>query len=119
MTFPASPLAKTATRYLLAVAVLICLSTATSSQTTPSASSEDARIASLLDSLNQVRSPTSAAISPDGKTVAWAEAKPRGSELHLASIAPDAAQTTAPERIISPDTVGNVANTTPGACASS
>ena len=119
MTFPASPLAKTATRYLLAVAVLVCLSPATRSQTTPSASPEDARIASLLDSLNQVRSPTSAAISPDGKTVAWAEAKPRGSELHLASIAPDAAQTTAPERIISPDTVGNVANTTPGACASS
>jgi dipeptidyl aminopeptidase/acylaminoacyl peptidase len=119
MTFPASLLAKTATRYLLAVTVLVCLSAATSSQTTPSASSEDARIASLLDSLNQVRAPTSAAISPDGRTVAWAVARPRGSELHLASIAPEGAQTTAPERIISPDTVGNVANTTPGACASS
>ena len=119
MTFPASPLAKTATRSLLAVAVLVCLSPAALSQTTPSAPSEDARIASLLDSLNQVRSPTSAAISPDGRSVAWAVSRPRDSELHLASIAPEAAQTIAPERVISPDTVGNVANTTPGACASS
>ena len=42
MTLPASPLAKTATRYLLAVAMLVCLSPAASSQATPSASSEDA-----------------------------------------------------------------------------
>src|ERR1017187_9037686 len=115
MTFPASPLAKTATRSLLAVAVLVCLSPAALSQTTPSASSEDARIASLLDSLNQVRSPTSAAISPDGRSVAWALARPRGSELHLTSIAPDGAQTTVPERIISPDTIRNTTNATPGA----
>jgi dipeptidyl aminopeptidase/acylaminoacyl peptidase len=119
MTFPASPLAKTATRSILAVAVLVCLSTATSSQTTPSASSEDARIASLLDSLNQVRVPTSAAISPDGRTVAWAVARPRGSELHLASIAPEGAQTIAPERIISPDTVGDPTNGRLGVCNAS
>ena len=119
MTFPASPLAKTATRSILAVAVLVCLSPASPSQTTPSASSEDARIASLLDSLNQVRSPTSTAISPDGRTVAWAVARPRGSELHLASIAPEGPQTTAPERIISPDTAGDPANGRLGVCNAS
>jgi dipeptidyl aminopeptidase/acylaminoacyl peptidase len=119
MTFPASPLAKTVTRSILTVAVLVCLSPATSSQTTPSASSEDARIASLLDSLNQVRSPTSAAISPDGRSVAWAVARPRGSELHLASIAPEGAQTTEPERVISPDTVGDPTSGRPGICAAS
>ena len=48
----------------------------------------DARIASLLDDLDRVRTPTSVSISPDGATIAWAFNGANGSELHLTGLAP-------------------------------
>jgi dipeptidyl aminopeptidase/acylaminoacyl peptidase len=67
-----------------------------------------------------VRTPNTAAISPDGKTVAWAFNGPHGSELHLTPLAAaGSAQDGARGRVLSPDTVGVAANSVPGACSAS
>ena len=76
----------------------------------------DPRLASLLDSLDRVRTPTSAAISPDGNTVAWAFNGEHGSELHLTRIAPAGS---APHRVLSPGTIGDATRNKPGACTAS
>ena len=77
------------------------------------------RISALLDSVRQVRTPVTAAISPDGNYVAWTVEGPSGSELHLTGIAPPGAiQDAAWDRILSPDTIGDVTNLKPGACPS-
>jgi dipeptidyl aminopeptidase/acylaminoacyl peptidase len=53
----------------------------------------DARIGSLIETLARTRTPTSAAISPDGATVAWTLRSPEGSQIHLSDIAdPDPAK---------------------------
>jgi dipeptidyl aminopeptidase/acylaminoacyl peptidase len=80
---------------------------------------KDSRIATLLQSLAKVRMPQTAAISPDGNYVAWTVSSNRAPELHLTGVAPAEAQDAAWERIISPDTIGDVTNLKPGACASS
>jgi dipeptidyl aminopeptidase/acylaminoacyl peptidase len=118
MTFPAPQPAKARRLYLLAVAALLAMPATAFSQTAPFA--EDARITALLDSLNRVRTPTSVAISPDGANLAWAVNGARGSELHLTGIAPaGSAQDGAWERVLSPDTIGDVTNNRPGACTAS
>ena len=118
MTFPAPRPAQALNLSVLAIVALFSLSVAAHSQTT--SSSEDAQITALLDSLNQVRTPTSVAISPDGANLAWAVNGARGSELHLTGIAPaGSAQDGAWERILSPDTIGDVTNNRPGACSAS
>ncbi|MDP9039888.1 MAG: prolyl oligopeptidase family serine peptidase [Acidobacteriota bacterium] len=75
------------------------------------ASSPATRVSNLLDALDQVKTPVSAAISPDSAQVAWTYKGARGSELHLTGIA---ART--PDRVLSPDTAGDRSRTTPGAC---
>src|SRR6476646_5898196 len=78
---------------------------------------QDNRISSLLGSLRTVRTPETAAISPDGNYVAWTVEGPSGWELHLTGIAPPSAvQDAAWDRILSPDTIGDVTNLRPGAC---
>jgi dipeptidyl aminopeptidase/acylaminoacyl peptidase len=53
----------------------------------------DARIGSLIDFLGRTKTPTAAAISPDGTTVAWSVRTPQGSQLHLTDVAnPDPAK---------------------------
>jgi dipeptidyl aminopeptidase/acylaminoacyl peptidase len=79
----------------------------------------DSQIASLIESLRRVRMPTSASISPDGKSLAWAFDGAQGSELHLTRIDAASTQSGAPDRVISPDTIGDVANRGPGACTAS
>src|SRR5208283_1770753 len=108
-------------RLLLAVAAVLCLHLAALAQVAQpapasNASAADPRIASLLDSLDRVRTPTSAAISPDGNTVAWAFNGERGSALHLTRIAPAGS---APDRVLSPDTIGDPTRSKPGACTAS
>ena len=76
----------------------------------------DARIASLIDSLGNTRTPVTVAISPDGTSVAWSVGGRKGSELHLTGINPDGSRNNTPERLISPDTVADTANHTAGAC---
>jgi dipeptidyl aminopeptidase/acylaminoacyl peptidase len=110
---------------LLAAAALLCPPQATLSQAAPPAQTAnaqpaDSRIESLLQDLGRVRTPTSVAISPDGLTLAWAVNGPRGSELHLTGIAPaGSAQDGAWERVIAPDTIGDVTNNRPGECTAS
>ncbi|GGG70817.1 S9 family peptidase [Edaphobacter dinghuensis] len=56
-------------------------------QTTTSAPHRDERIPSLIQMLGQTKEPTEAAISPDGKTVAWSVETSDGSQIHLTDIA--------------------------------
>ena len=81
-----------------------------------------ARISALLDSLARVRTPQTVAISPDGTLLAWTVGDTHSSELHLTGIAlKDSVQDAAVpkkigDRILSPDTIGNVTNLKPGRC---
>ncbi len=53
---------------------------------------KDARIGALIETLGKTRTPSSAAISPDGTTVAWAVRTREGSQIHLTDVAnPDPA----------------------------
>src|SRR5580693_1816084 len=122
MDFQPAHVRNAAVGLLLAAAAAFCLYPAALCQSTlpaqtSASSADDSRIASLLQNLGRVRTPTSAAISPDGKSVAWAIAGPHGSELHLTAIA--TAESAASERILSPDTIGDPTNNRRGACASS
>jgi dipeptidyl aminopeptidase/acylaminoacyl peptidase len=109
----------TALRRLAAASALLCLPGAAFTQT-PATKPADPRIASLLDGLNQIRTPSGVSISPDGSQLAWAVNGPNGSEVHLTALAhgspsPEAA----PDRILSADTIANAANTRPGVCSAS
>ena len=97
----------------------IAVGQATPTQQPATQTAGDSRIASLLQSLGKVRTPQTAAISPDGNYVAWTLTNNRASELHLTGMAPAGAQDAAWERIISPDTIGDVTNLKPGVCAAS
>src|ERR1700722_17937450 len=72
----------------------------------------DSRIEGLMDQLGRTQYPTTAAISPDGNYVAWSLLTANGAELHLTRLAKGSAQ----DRIISPDTIADKANTHAGAC---
>src|ERR1700722_15154138 len=65
-------------------------------QTSGAASStapKDARIGALIETLGKTRTPSSAAISPDGTTVAWSVRSGEGSQIHLSDVAdPDPAK---------------------------
>src|ERR1700722_574777 len=54
---------------------------------------KDARIGALIETLGKTRTPSSAAISPDGTTVAWSVRSGEGSQIHLSDVAdPDPAK---------------------------
>jgi dipeptidyl aminopeptidase/acylaminoacyl peptidase len=60
---------------------------------TTSSTTKDARIGALIETLGKTRTPSSAAISPDGTTVAWAVRTREGSQIHLTDVAnPDPAK---------------------------
>src|SRR5438874_6298647 len=85
--------------------------------TTALVPAQNDRITPLLDTLRRVRTPETAAISPDGNYVAWTVEGASGWELHLTGIAPpDAVQDAAWDRILSPDTIADVTNLRPGRC---
>lgn len=76
-----------------------------------------ARIEEVLEVLGKTKTPESVAMSPDGSYVAWSVMSGRGYELHLTGLAPEGtAQDGAWERVISPDTIGNVTNVKAGRC---
>ena len=56
------------------------------SQTT-SSHGKDSRIGALIETLGKTRTPSAAAISPDGATVAWATRMGEGSQIHLTEVA--------------------------------
>jgi dipeptidyl aminopeptidase/acylaminoacyl peptidase len=60
--------------------------------TAASTTANDARIGALVETLGKTRTPSSAAISPDGATVAWAVRGGEGVQIHLSEVAnPDPA----------------------------
>jgi dipeptidyl aminopeptidase/acylaminoacyl peptidase len=77
-----------------AFTALISPGTTLAGQAQTSASTpKDARIGSLIETLGKTKTPSSAAISPDGTTVAWAVRTRGGSQIHLTDVAnPDPAK---------------------------
>jgi dipeptidyl aminopeptidase/acylaminoacyl peptidase len=61
---------------------------------TPTFGTKDARIGALIETLGKTRTPSSAAISPDGTTVAWAVRMREGSQIHLTDVADTAKEKT-------------------------
>ncbi len=55
-------------------------------QTTTTSLHDDARIGALIETLGKTVTPTSADISPDGSTVAWAVHTKEGSQIHLSDV---------------------------------
>src|SRR5580698_2999524 len=86
---------------------------------TASASTNDARISALIETLGKARTPNSVELSPDGSLVAWTVRGAHGSELHLTGITPAGEPTGAPERVLSPDTIGDATNSHAGTCNAS
>ena len=83
------PLRLSASSLILAISALCPLL----AQTTNTALHQDERIPSLIKMLGQTKEPTEAAISPDGKTVAWSVETSDGSQIHLTDIANPAKDT--------------------------
>jgi dipeptidyl aminopeptidase/acylaminoacyl peptidase len=64
---------------------------------TSGVTAKDARIGALIETLGRTKTPSAAAISPDGATVAWSVRSEEGSQIYLSDVAsPDAAT----ERIV-------------------
>src|SRR3982075_1147974 len=60
---------------------------------TASSPGKDSRIGALIETLGKTKTPSSAAISPDGTTVAWAVQSREGSQIHLTNVSnPDPAK---------------------------
>jgi dipeptidyl aminopeptidase/acylaminoacyl peptidase len=66
-----------------ATAVLVLGTAFVGRAQTISSTTRDARIGALIETLGKTRTPSSAAISPDGTTVAWAVRTRDGSQIHL------------------------------------
>jgi dipeptidyl aminopeptidase/acylaminoacyl peptidase len=73
--------------FFFATTLIITLYTTSpaDAQATP-ATPQAARIGSLIETLGKTRTPSSAAISPDGTTVAWAVRTREGSQIHLTDV---------------------------------
>ena len=72
---------------LLALLPLATFGLAQSQPQSPSKSApSDPRIGTLLNTLGETRTPNQAAISPDGKTVAWSVHSSQGYELRLSDV---------------------------------
>jgi dipeptidyl aminopeptidase/acylaminoacyl peptidase len=77
-----------------AITAVLALGTALGGHAqTTSSTTKDARIGALIETLGKTKTPTSAAISPDGTTVAWAVRLREGSQIHLTDVSnPDPAK---------------------------
>src|SRR5260370_40300724 len=74
--------------FLSTTTTLLALGTAPEGQAqTTSSSQKDARIGALIETLGKTKTPNSAAISPDGATVAWAGRSGEGSQIQLTEVA--------------------------------
>ena len=70
-----------------ALLLLASLSSSLPAQMTRPAANKDGRIGALIERIGQTRTPRQAAISPDGKTVAWSVETPDGTQIHLTDVA--------------------------------
>src|ERR1700704_5263656 len=77
-----------------AITALLLIGTTSEGQAqTTSSLGKDARIGALIETLGKTKTPSSAAISPDGTTVAWAVRAREGSQIHLTEVSnPDPAK---------------------------
>jgi dipeptidyl aminopeptidase/acylaminoacyl peptidase len=69
-----------------ATSLLILGNTSDGQAQTTSFPGKNARIGALIETLGKTRAPSSAAISPDGTTVAWAVRSRDGSQIHLTDV---------------------------------
>ncbi len=72
---------------LSAVTLLLLVGTSSLSPAQTGSSSNDTRITALIQSLGRARTPSAAAISPDGATVAWAAGRGAESQIYLTEVA--------------------------------
>jgi len=95
---------------MLSASLALLPATGLPAQTKSASPQNDPRIGALLEQLGMTRTPMEAAISPDGKTVAWSAHSSRGYELHLSDIAnADSVK----DRIIRPATDSNCGSDAP------
>src|SRR5258708_1194580 len=70
-----------------AITALLVLGTTSAAQAqTTSSPGKDARIGALIETLGKTKTPSFAAISPDGTTVAWAVRAREGSQIQLTDV---------------------------------
>jgi dipeptidyl aminopeptidase/acylaminoacyl peptidase len=78
---------------LASTALMTLAAIASAPAETPTGTRKDARIGTLIETLGKTKTPSSAAISPDGTTVAWAVRTGESSQIHLSDVAnPDPAK---------------------------
>src|SRR6201996_1978274 len=79
--------------FLSIITALSVQGTSPEGQAQTSSPAKDARIGALIETLGKTKTPSSAAISPNGATVAWAVRSREGSQIHLTDVAtPDPAK---------------------------
>src|SRR5580704_17117736 len=87
MTFSAFRVRQIAPVLSIFVFGFILRNTSAAEAQTATPTAKDTRIASLIEALGKTKTPSSAAISPDGATVAWAVRANGGSQIHLSDVA--------------------------------
>jgi len=90
MNYARIPLRFSAASLVLALSAICPLS----AQTANAAPHQDARIGALIQMLGQTKHPSEAAISPDGRKVAWSVETSDGTQIHLTDLANPANDTT-------------------------
>jgi dipeptidyl aminopeptidase/acylaminoacyl peptidase len=87
MTFSAFRVRQIAPVLSIFVFGFVLQNTSAAEAQTATPTAKDTRIASLIEALGKTKTPSSAAISPDGATVAWAVRANGSSQIHLGDVA--------------------------------
>jgi dipeptidyl aminopeptidase/acylaminoacyl peptidase len=92
MTFSAFRVRQIAFLFSIAFSVFVFRSDLAAEPRSSTPTADNSRIGSLIETLSKTKTPSAAAISPDGATVAWAVTAGGGSQIHLSDVAnPDPA----------------------------
>src|SRR5882757_8992717 len=94
MTFAGVRMCSLSLLFSSAITALLLIGTTSEAQAqTSSSPGKNAQIGALIETLGKTKTPSSAAISPDGTTVAWAVRAREGSQIHLTDVSnPDPAR---------------------------
>ncbi len=94
MTFADVRMCSLSLLFSSAITTLLLIGTTPEAQAqTSSSPGKNAQIGALIETLGKTKTPSSAAISPDGTTVAWAVRSREGSQIHLTNFSnPDPAK---------------------------
>ncbi len=82
-----------ASTLILTIGAALPLRAQAASTPQPSAHPKDERIGALIQMIGKTQDLSEAAISPDGKTVAWSVETPDGTQIHLTDVANPASDT--------------------------